>query len=198
MRWLGVVPDKKTPLVVCLGYFDGVHLGHLNLINTAKDIANKKGYKICVHTYDAPPQSLLEPDKKYTELTNLSQKGELLRLAGVDYIAFSRFDNNLMKKSGADFLDEELSANMSVKHIVAGFNHRFGHLGKTDVKELQKLCDERGIGLSIVPAVKTKSGAVISSTAIKKALSSGDVSLAQEMLGRAPEEHCLNNFKDFI
>jgi riboflavin kinase/FMN adenylyltransferase len=189
MDWLGVAPDKKTPLVVCLGYFDGVHLGHLNLINTAKEVARRLNYKICVHTYDVSPQTVLYPDRKYIELTNLREKEELLRRAGADYVAVSHFDNNLMKKSGENFLDEELSANMLVKHIVAGFNHRFGYLGKTTVKELQKLCDERGIGLSVVPAVKTKSGAVVSSTAIKYALQKGDVSLAAEMLGRNHERY---------
>ncbi len=194
MDWLGAAPDKKTPLVVCLGYFDGVHLGHVNLINKAKEVARMFHYRICVHTYDAPPQKVLRPDKKYIELTNISQKEKLLRSAGADYVALSHFDDSLMKKSGGDFLDEELSANMLVKHIVVGFNHRFGYMGKTTVSELQGLCDERGIGLSVVPAVKTKSGAVVSSTAIKQALQSGDLSLAADMLGRSPEEYLLKEY----
>ena len=196
MRWLKTAPDKGEALAVCLGYFDGVHIGHQKLIGTAKEIAEREGISVCVHTYDTSPVSVLFPERKNPILTELPEKERLLIDAGADYIALSHFDGEFMQMSGEEFIDRELRGNMLVKYIVIGFDHRFGYKGKTDAAKLQLICDDRGIDLVVVPEVYTKQGEAVSSTVIKKALYKGDIPLVERMLGRKAPVDLVDKFKN--
>ena len=196
MRWLKNAPGSGEALVVCLGYFDGVHIGHQKLISTAKELTEREGIKVCVHTYDTSPVSVLFPERENPILTELPEKERLLMDAGADYIAISHFDREFMQMSGEEFIDHELRGNMLVKHIVIGFDHRFGYKGRTDAAKLQLICNDRGIGLVVVPEVYTQLGEAVSSTAIKNALSKGDIPLVERMLGRKASADLVDRFKN--
>jgi riboflavin kinase/FMN adenylyltransferase len=170
--------------VVCLGYFDGVHLGHQALLRQGKTIAIQNELLLCVHTYDIPPIKLLKPDMAYQELCTFEEKCALLEAAGADVVAVSRFDRALMHMSGADFFNRVVVEGMHAKHIVVGYDHRFGFMGDTGVNELQVLCRAVGIGLSVVEAVRTLDGMVISSSAVRAAIKAEDWVQAGMMLGR--------------
>ncbi|MHC1786250.1 MAG: adenylyltransferase/cytidyltransferase family protein [Christensenellales bacterium] len=172
------------PSVVCLGYFDGVHIGHQALIKLGRSIAVRASLVPCVHSYDVPPGKLLKPHTDYQELTNFQEKCRLLEEAGAQIVAISRFDAKLMHMSGERFFEEVLLQRMQAKHLVAGYDHRFGYRGDTDAARLEVLCRQYGIGLSIMPAVKTADGHIVSSSAVRSALKAGNLSLAEEMLGR--------------
>lgn len=174
---------KLSPTVVCLGFFDGVHLGHRAIITEGSRIARQKGLLLCVHTYDIPPERVLKHTEHVTELTSPLQKTTLLEGLGVEALVVSDFSEQLMHMPGADFFREILLGRLSAEHIVAGYNHRFGYRGDTGTQELADLCLAAGIGLSIVPAVLTTDGKAISSTAIRDALRRGDVVEAEAMLG---------------
>ncbi len=187
IQWIGQKPQDNQAFIVCLGFFDGVHLGHRALIQKAIHLRNQTSAKVCVHTYDAHPISVIVPGKQVVELTTLEEKISSLLTSGVDTVAVSHFDKNLMEMTGEEFLDQVLLTQMDISHIVTGFDHRFGFHADTGVKELEMLCQQRGIHLSVVPPVKTKDGKIISSTAVRDAIVSGNMKCAAEMLGREPD-----------
>lgn len=184
IEWVHSMKEDHQAEVVCLGLFDGVHLGHISLINEAKQIAHQKGLEVCVHTYDRMPQKLLNPEKEIMELTDLQEKIKLFEGLGVSRMAISRFDEELMHMSGERFFHEVLIQKLNAKHVVVGYDHRFGYKGDTDTHALQKLCETNGIGLSVLPPYRMENGALVSSTAIRNALIDGNMALAEQMLGR--------------
>ena len=172
------------PGVVCLGFFDGVHLGHRAIIDQGKQKAAELCLPLYVHTYDLPPMNLIKHAGAVKELSPLPQKAALLEEAGVDVVAVSRFDERLMRMDGCQFFYDILIDRLHARHLVIGYNHRFGYKGSTDAKALEALCERSGIGLSVVSAVSLPDGRAISSSAIRNALTRGDTALAQRMLGR--------------
>jgi len=181
--------NVSMPTVVCLGFFDGVHTGHLALVNAAKAVARQKGLTVCVHTFDRAPG-----DKDFP-LTSLSERVELLRSAGADTVAVSVFDEAMRHMRGDDFFHTVILEKLHARHVVCGDDHRFGYRGAWGVEDLRSLCQEAGIGLTVVPAVRSPGGARVSSTAIREAIRRGDFPLAEAMLGRSltpvQRSHCI-------
>lgn len=180
--------EEMTPLerpsVVCLGYFDGVHLGHLALLDAAGEISRGDGLTLCVHTFDRSPAQVTHPEARMAMLTTNGEKEALLDAAGCQVLAYSVFSDAMRRMSGRAFFEEILLGKLRAKAIVAGYDHRFGFMGGTDVEGLRRLCDERDVKLRVVKQVTLPSGEVISSTAVRQALSAGDIPLAEAMLGR--------------
>jgi len=173
---------SDTPTVVCLGFFDGVHRGHLALVHAARAIADEKGWPVCVHTFDRAPGN------KGAELTSLGEKEALLFQAGADRVAVSPFDDHMRLMHGDDFIREIIFKDLGAGYIICGDDHRFGHKGAWGVEELRHICKEAGIGLTVVPQVSLPDGSRISSTAIRKAIEEKNWALAEEMLGRSLEK----------
>ena len=173
--------EKNAPCVVCLGFFDGVHLAHQALLRAAKEAGKRLGLPVCVHTFDHAP------GEKDFELTDLPQREALLRQYGADQVAVSVFNDEMRRMPGDVFFRDIVLNRLNARHVVCGDDHRFGYRGAFGVNELQSLCDEAGIGLTVVPQVSLPDGQRISSTAIRKALEAGDTALAEKMLGRKIE-----------
>ena len=170
--------EKATPSVVCLGFFDGVHRGHLALLNAARETADREGLQVCVHTFDHAP------GQKAFELTTLKEREALLLSAGADRVAVSLFDDTMRHMSGEDFFRQIVLEKLNARYVVCGDDHRFGYQGACGVQELKALCAQNGVGLTVVPPVTLPGGQRISSTAIREALKAGDWALAEAMLGR--------------
>ncbi len=177
-------PGLSGGTVVCLGFFDGVHLGHAALLTKTVARAREKGLIACAHTFDRPPAAVLSGGAQ-RELTSLSEKAALMEALGVEVLAVSAFTDELARMPGRRFFEDILLARLSARHIVAGFHHRFGSMGDTDADALRALCREHGIGCDIIPPVRLPSGELISSTAIRAALGAGDIEKAETMLGRS-------------
>lgn len=164
--------------VVCLGFFDGVHLGHLALLQAARRIADEHGWPVCVHTFDHAPAG------KGTALTTLAEREALLLQAGADRVAQSAFDDEMRCMRGDDFFRRVVLGQLRAGHVICGDDHRFGYRGAWGVRELAQLCREAGVGLTVVPPVCLPDGTRISTTAIKGALARQDWPMAEAMLGR--------------
>lgn len=174
----------ERPSVVCIGFFDGVHIGHARLVETAVMIARDEGLVPVVHTFDVMPARLLHPEACPEELTPLPEKARLLETLGAEIVAVSAFAE-AMRRPGAEFFEQVLVGKLRARHIVAGFDHRFGYRGDTDVKALGALCANACVGLSVVEAVRLGSGELVSSTAIREKLARGEIAAAEAMLGRS-------------
>ena len=175
--------SMSAPTVVCLGFFDGVHLGHASLIKRAREIAQHEDLSVCVHTFDAMPARVLSPGADILELTPRDKKAALLEGLGVDILAVSHFDAGTSQMRAQDIFDHTLLLQLCARHVVAGFHHRFGCRGEADVERLRAFCERAGIGLDIIAPVTLDTGELISSTAIRTALRAGDAKLASRMLG---------------
>lgn len=181
--------EKLTsPSAVCLGFFDGVHLGHQALLKATVETARARGLTPCVHTFRRMPAQAMHPEKQILELTSLEEKLRLFAQAGIEAVGLSEFDDETRRMSARAFIEKTLIGDLSARYIVAGYNHRFGYRGECGAEMLSALCAEYSLGLSIVEPVKLEDGEAISSTAIRRAVAAGDFALAERMLGRPVPE----------
>lgn len=171
---------KKTEYrtSVALGFFDGVHNGHKEVINTA--VSKKKDdVKSAVLTFKDSPQFALTGIKKPLLLTN-EDKLKLFEECGVDIVYCIDF-NDIKNMSANEFVDT-LCETLNAASVTTGFNYHFGKGGKSDATELKDLCDIKGIECYTCPAV-THKGENISSTKIREYIINGNIEKANEMLG---------------
>lgn len=174
------VVEKST--YIALGSFDGIHKGHLALINKSIELSKNNDSLSMIYTFKNHPRTFINKEGAPKLIITLSEKIKILEELKVDLSSFVEFDKKFMKLEPEEFLDN-LIENYNVKGIVVGFNYRFGHKNKGDVKLLKELCDLKGIELCVIGPFTYKSE-VVSSTRIRKALSEGKLEDANNMLGR--------------
>ncbi len=175
-------PRPATPPVVALGSFDGVHLGHQQIIRRAAEIAAGIQGLTAVLTYNPLPAQLIYPDFTYI-LTTLAEKKTLLTELGVEYICLLRFDAELRGTAAPDFIRRHIVEALHPAAVVVGHDHRFGNRGSGDAGLLSRTLEPLGIGVDVVPETLLR-GVPVRSTTIREHLLLGHVSLAAELLGR--------------
>ena len=173
---------SDSPSVVALGCFDGVHIGHQTVIKRAVSIAKELSVKSAVWTFDESPRNFFTPYSSPV-ITDRDEKRKLMRTLGIDIFVSIPFDIETGALSPEDFFERILLQKLRAVHIVCGFNYSFGKggAGKTDL--LRTLCDENGVGLTVIESIDTN-GAPISSSRIREAIESGNIEEAQKYLGR--------------
>ena len=171
---------------VALGTFDGVHLGHRRVIQTAIDRAAELGVRSAVATFDPRPVSVIVPERAPDSLTSLPRRLELLREAGVDDVLVINFTLELAARTPAQFADEILVAQLGAAEVVVGQNFRFGHRRAGDVDMLRALGEERGFGVTVAPLFEFD-GEPVSSSRIRELIRLKYVEDAARILGRSPE-----------
>ena len=173
----------KSDSVVALGCFDGVHIGHSQIILSAVELAREASLTSVAWSFQAPPKSILSGQVAVSLLTTVNEKKSLMRALGVDVFICSPFNKKIASLSPREFFEDILIDRLHAKHIFCGFNYRFGNKGSGDTVLLQSLCDEFGIELTIVEEIKL-SGRTVSSSAIRAYLQGGELDEAEKMLGR--------------
>ncbi|MBU6348127.1 MAG: bifunctional riboflavin kinase/FAD synthetase [Actinomycetales bacterium] len=170
------------PTVVILGVFDGVHLGHLELIQQAKAIAIEQQARLVAASFDPHPAAVLRPEEFQGLLTSPSYRSQLLKRAGVDAVEFLEFNDAMRKLSPDEFVDEVLIAQLSADVVVVGSNYRFGNKAAGDVDTLKALATK--YGLEVAEVSLAGDSKIWSSTRIRNQILSGDVADARALLGR--------------
>jgi riboflavin kinase/FMN adenylyltransferase len=169
--------------VVALGNFDGVHLGHREVVARAGAIARDQGRSLGVVTFEPHPRSLFRPDDPPFRLTPLRPKAHALEALGVDLLYVLHFDQALSRKSAADFVSQILVGDLGIAHAVAGWDFVFGHKRGGDMKLLRDEGARHGFGVEEVHPIQG-GGAVVSSTRVRELLQAGDARGAAALLGR--------------
>ncbi|RLS37274.1 MAG: bifunctional riboflavin kinase/FAD synthetase [Planctomycetota bacterium] len=169
--------------VLTVGNFDGVHLGHRQMVDQLVALARKLGTRAIAVTFDPPPLALLAPGRIPPQLTTRSQKVELLKSIGVDEVVVCPTSHELLSLSPEEFFDEILVSRLGCRGIVEGPNFCFGKGRAGDIHMLKELCARQQLPVVIVEA-REIDGAMISSSEIRSALSAGDVAKARKWLGR--------------
>lgn len=171
--------DKK--IVIALGFFDGVHIGHAALLEKTKERAAQCGAEAAVLTFDVHPDNLVF--KKPVSLINSASDRENIinRIFGIKNVVFIHFNEKVMKMDWRVFI-EELVSNLNISHIVVGHDFCFGHKGLGTAKRLYEYCMENGLGCDIIDAVKLDS-LTVSSTHIRSLIENGEIEEANRYLG---------------
>jgi riboflavin kinase / FMN adenylyltransferase len=172
--------EKHTePTAVALGYFDGLHIGHKKVIETTVELKNH-GMVPTVFTFLHSPKAVLAGIPEQSIIT-LNEKKELLKRMGVEALYVVDF-SKICKLSPDEFVRDILVEKLNAKTAVCGFNYHFGYGGCADAEDLKALCLKYGIKAKVIKPVLYQREP-ISSTRIKEALESKDISNAKNMLG---------------
>lgn len=172
----------KGQLHLAIGVFDGVHLGHKAVIESAVFSARRSGGLSGVLTFDPHPSRLFRPDDPTRLIMPIETKTAMLHAVGVDCVIRKRFDRAFASIPAEDFLGELKKALPALKSIYVGENFRFGQKRAGDVGTL--IQSGRALGLGVFSAERIKhNGEPISSTRIRKELEAGEISSANDLLG---------------
>lgn len=167
--------------VLALGYFDGVHLGHQEVICTARNIATEKGLLSAVMTFDPHPIEVLRKTCTMNYLTPLQSKIKAIEALGIDRLYIVHFSSDFAQLTPQQFVDDYLIG-LNVSHVVAGFDYTYGHLGKGTMKTLP-LHGRGELAQTVVDKVE-KGTVKISSTLIRELLSHGQMQEITTLLNR--------------
>lgn len=188
-----VVSDVSEPVwpgersVVTIGAYDGVHRGHRLVISSVVDQARTIGARSAVVTFDRHPASVVRPESAPRLLTNLDQKLELLASTGIDAVVVVTFDAAQAAEPPAGFVHRVLVDGLGVERLIVGSDFHFGKGRAGNVALLSELGGQYDFEVVGLPLMNSGEGGPISSTAIRAAVSSGDVELAAQLLGRPYE-----------
>lgn len=174
---------KLHNAVVSQGTFDGVHIGHQEIIKQMKEVAAKTGGSTVMLTFFPHPRMVLYPDNEDFKLLQIyEEKVEQFDKYGLDHLIVEPFTVSFSRFTTEKFVKEVLVTKIGAKHIVVGHDHRFAKNREGTFKDLQNLSSSYGFTVSETNPVVVE-GVAVSSTKIRNALLSGDVGLAKRLLG---------------
>ncbi|MFA6335865.1 MAG: bifunctional riboflavin kinase/FAD synthetase [Bacteroidales bacterium] len=167
------------------GFFDGVHKGHLSVINSVCSIAKEQGCKSAVFTFWPHPRAVLQQDAaKFRLLTSLEEKKALLHNYGIDEVIVLPFDKEFANQTTREFFKKYLVERCGVTTLVVGYDHRIGCDLNQSQEEMFEIAREMGIDPVRISEVSGgNNGIVISSTKIREYLLQGDIEEANSLLG---------------
>ena len=175
------ISDRSTAVTV--GKFDGLHRGHLFLIETLREKKSQSDEIVAV-TFDIPPQKLIEgvdiTEKK--QLFTMDERAEIIKSAGADVLLVLSFDEDLMKMEPDAFIGM-LHEKLNMRLFAAGVDFRFGYKGRGDAALLAELSQKMGVELYVEDKIR-EDEADISSSRIREALAAGKLDEANRLLGR--------------
>ncbi len=180
-RGLDNFPPGDSALA--LGTFDGVHLGHQQVIRQAVSRARGGGLRSIAVTFEPHPLEVLRPSPEPILLTTLEERLDLVSGLGVDVTLVLPFDLEFSRTPARAWLDGVLAGRLRARAIVAGSSYTFGHRREGSAQQLAEWGQARGIEVSLVPAVLV-GGEPVSSSRIRGALREGLVDEAARLLGR--------------
>jgi riboflavin kinase/FMN adenylyltransferase len=174
--------SKKIETVITIGTFDGVHKGHQTILHRLQEVKHSKKLKSIVFTFHPHPRKIILSEKQPIKiLTTPSEKIQLLQSYNIDYLIFCPFTKEFANIPPEDFV-HYLSTQLNIKHIIIGYDHKFGKDRKGDINTFYQLKDKYHFEVEQIPA-KTVNEINISSTKIRQFLLSGDIENANELLG---------------
>jgi riboflavin kinase/FMN adenylyltransferase len=171
---------------VCLaiGFFDGVHLGHQQIIRQTITDARQHGALALVVTFDNHPNTVVAPARVPPLIYSLSQKLRTIESLGPEALLLIHFDKAFSQKTGEAFIRELAAAWTGIQSVCVGANFVFGYKRGGNVELLKQLGGELKFSVHGMAAVSLD-GEAVSSTRIRDAIRAGELDLASQMLGRA-------------
>lgn len=180
---LADLPEGIDGTAVTIGKFDGIHLGHQQLIAETIESSEEHSIVPTVITFERHPFSLLDPEAEPPALIGSHQKQFLLQEAGIELVLNLPFDEKLASLSAKEFIYQVLVESLHAKVVVVGQGFRFGSNQNGDVELLQELGRELGFIVRVIPHIQVD-GEVVSTSRIRNLLLEGNVAMAAKLLGR--------------
>lgn len=174
---------KNKNTVLTLGTFDGIHPGHLKIIDKLVDRSKEKGYRNVVITFHPHPRTVLSDNYKVKLLTTPDEKNNLLQKQAVENLLTINFTKEFAALTAEEFIYDYLVNGIGIGEIVLGHDHHFGKGRKGNVDLLKKIGEKENFFVTTIEPFYVDNEAV-SSTKIRTALESGDLKRANTLLGR--------------
>ncbi len=176
------VPADFGPSVVTIGNFDGLHIGHREIMRRVVSIAGERGLTPTVLTFDPHPARVLAPDRAPKLITTIAQRLRRFEAAGIEAVLLLPFSLEFAKLTPEEFADQVLAKTLKARVVLVGDDFRFGYKQSGNIETLRTLGERFGFELSPVSAITGRSGR-ISSTTIRNLVLQGRVSQACRMMG---------------
>ena len=184
---LNEISDIEGNTAVAMGTFDGFHIGHDKLVMTLLEISKNNRLKSVLYTFSNHPRDLLADVKNQTKLIiSPAQKMGILKKYNPDYLLFLEFDDYQKNIEAEEFIEEILIGKLGMKHIIVGYDWRFGKKAEGDVRLLKTYESKGFFKVEVIEPIRID-GQIVSSTLIRKYLDEGRVEKANEFLGRPYE-----------
>lgn len=169
--------------MLTIGNFDGLHIGHRQILRTVTDRAQAQGGEAIVYTFDPHPRKVLQAERAPSLLTTTEQKLELLAAAQIDVVVLEPFTAEFAKTSAERFVREHVHARLAPVEVYVGYDFHYGRDRAGSMRLLTELGPRLGFAVTIIPEV-TIDGLDVSSSRIRQLLAEGEVGAAQRLLGR--------------
>lgn len=170
---------KKT--VCALGFFDGVHKAHIHILSQCAAYGKENSLISAAVTFDKSPAEYFGGKVEY--LTTFAQKAEIIRALGIDRVIALPAEESILSLSPGEFVDKVMVNGLHAAAIFCGFNYTFGKNAMGKAEDLKRLCAAHGIKVFISGETK-QDGVTVSSSEIRRALSTGDIESASKLLTR--------------
>ena len=191
IKWkIGATPPSiEGQLAVAIGNFDGIHKGHVKLLNECKLQANKSNLAFGVVTFDPHPRDFFNPKNPSFKLLDYEEKQTLLSKLGVKFLIIIEFNEQLKNCNPENFLSQILKENFNIVKMFAGSNFKFGKNREGSIENTKSFANTLGLQLVSIDlkqfsSLTEKEYEVISSQKIRKLIQNGQLKLANDLLGR--------------
>lgn len=171
-----------TNAVVTIGTFDGVHLGHRQIIRQLCAEAKERGGESVLISFYPHPRKIVQPDRSIAELTTLDERIELLKEQGLDNLVVVPFNKEFSEQSAQEYISSFLVNRFHPALIIIGYDHKFGNNREGDYRLLEQMGERFNYAVKEIPQ-QLMNEAAISSTKIRQAISNGEIETANQLLG---------------
>ena len=177
------IPEKSDrPVALTIGNFDGVHLGHQAVLDRLVKQAQGRGLLSCVMTFEPHPREFFDPENAPARLTDIREKIALFSQIGIDRVYICRFDSKFAAM-GAQYFEAVVSSRIGARWVLIGDDFRYGAKRTGDFSSMREA--GRNLGFEVEAMQSVMLGEMrISSTLVRQAVKSGDLELAENLLGR--------------
>ena len=175
--------DSNIKSIVTVGTFDGVHLGHKSIFDKLNKLADENSLEIVLLTFSPHPRHVLFPQNQNLKLINTDEeKIEKIKQLGVQHLIIHEFTKEFSRTTSTDFVKNVLVNKLNIEHLVVGHDHQFGKNREGSFEELVDLAEVYNFDIHRVEAFE-RENVKISSTKIRNAISSGNITHANNLLG---------------
>lgn len=175
--------NEQSPSVIALGTFDGVHLGHQEIINQLLKIANEENLKPIIVTFFPHPSHVLSPEHPLKLINSIEERVKLLKESGIESIYVQEFTKDFSNQSAKEFVENILIKDLNMKTLIVGHDHKFGRNKEGDYAFLKNLGTEKEFKVIQIKPFYYQ-GYLISSSLIRNLILEGDFDKANHFLGK--------------
>ncbi len=183
-----IVSDKfnsinNKPVAIAIGSFDGLHKGHLKIIEKQKQIAQNNNLATGIYSFTPHPLKIINPDKAPGYLLSVNQKINILDNLNLDYLFQQKFTPEFARIEFDKFIKNILINKLNIRYIIVGSDFRFGHKGAGNIDTLKAMASRHNFKVNVVNPLKINEK-VVSSSFIRKLIKKGEIAEVSKFLGR--------------